>query len=93
MGFMAGELPMSGTGSEAVSIQVPLASLEPESRCLTKVEIRLTARQARTLQRAFLALHSDGQMMANGHHVDRPTHVVAWLLDEIARHSPSERNS
>lgn len=73
------------TGIDVVAIQVPIERLDRGAggHVSMKVDVRMTHNQARALKGIYNALHCGGSRRANGQHVDKLSHAVQWLLDQL----------
>jgi hypothetical protein len=76
---------MAKTGIQIVPVQVPIERIDRTAggHLSMKVEVRMTHNQARALKGLYNALHGGGSRRANGQHVDKLSHAVQWLLDQL----------
>jgi hypothetical protein len=62
----------------------PLPKGEIRGHVVRRVRVDLTARQARTLKRLYIALDLETAVLASGRPVKRTEDAIRWFLDSIA---------
>lgn len=65
-------------------IEVPQAELKGQY-VSDYINLRLSAGQAQTVTRLFLALNGRHEQLADGRHVDNRLDAVRWLLEAIEK--------
>lgn len=76
-------------GIDAAEIVVPLLDMGGEVYCMRRIDIDISARQAKAMRLAFDGLQSEGETVqlpgiSSDRPVSRPTDAVRYMLDRIA---------
>lgn len=82
--FLAALTPRADTaGIRVVSIDVPLAAIDPAGRLGAHVDVRLSHGQAKALRAVYNSLIRTHAVLAGGRKVANPNDAVRWLLEQV----------
>lgn len=68
---------------ECMVVRVPFEALTPGEFTTRHVEVRLDHQASNRLKEVLKGLRACNAKLRNGRHVDRPAHVVAFLLENL----------
>jgi hypothetical protein len=64
-------------------VEIPFLTGELIGYVPRQVHCKLNYAQQQTLRRVYDALHARSARLKNNQHVDKMTHVVPWLLEQV----------
>ena len=72
-------------GIRVVSVDVPLATIDPVANLGAHVDVRLSHGQASALRAIYNSLTKTHAVLAGGRKVANPNDAIRWLLEQVEK--------